>query len=176
MKREIDAILFAAESHSGQFRKDGKTPYINHPVAVMHLLVHTGEISDPEILIAAVLHDVVEDTTVSPFEITDRFGERVSKVVLELTDDKMLTKEERKQQQLLSAHQLSREARLIRICDKICNVYDILYAPPGNWEMGRRKDYLVWAKAVIDKIRGTHAGLEKRFDELFEEGVKFLEE
>lgn len=175
MKQEIDAILFAAESHSGQYRKDGKTPYINHPVAVMHLLAHTGGISDTEVLIAAVLHDVVEDTTVTALEITDRFGERVSKIVLELTDDKLLTKEERKHQQLFSAHQLSHDARLIRICDKICNVYDILYAPPGNWDMRRRIDYLEWAKAVIDKIRGTHPQLEKRFDELFEEGVKFLE-
>jgi GTP diphosphokinase / guanosine-3',5'-bis(diphosphate) 3'-diphosphatase len=175
MNRLIDAILFAAQSHSGQYRKDGKTPYINHPVEVMHLLAHTGNVSDPELLVAAVLHDVVEDTQVTAHEISRRFGERVSKVVLELTDDKMLTKEDRKRLQLHLANHLSADARLIRICDKICNVHDILYAPPDDWDLRRRRDYLEWAKAVVDKIRGTNEELEKQFDELFEEGMKFLE-
>lgn len=176
MKREIDAILFAAESHSGQLRKDGSTPYVNHPLEVMHLLAHAGNVIDEDVLVAAVLHDVVEDTTVTVLEIADRFGARVAKIVSELTDDKSLTKEERKQQQLINADQLSPEARLVRICDKICNVYDILYAPPRNWNIERRIDYLKWSKAVIEKIRGTNAALEKRFDELFLEGMKFLEE
>ncbi|MCX6311741.1 MAG: HD domain-containing protein [Bacteroidetes bacterium] len=173
MKKVIDAILFAAESHAGQFRKDGITPYINHPLEVMHLLIHTGEINDPEILIAAVLHDVVEDTNITIQEITDRFGEKVAKIVLELTDDKSLTKEERKMQQLISAIQLSESAKHIRISDKICNVYDILYAPPGDWGLERRKDYIVWANAVVGKIRGSNEKLEIRFDELIIEGNNF---
>ncbi len=176
MKREIDAILFAAESHSGQLRKDGNTPYVNHPLEVMHLLAHTGNVSDEDILVAAVLHDVIEDTTVTAKEIADRFGERVSKIVVELTDDKSLSKEERKRHQLTGATKLSPDARLVRISDKICNVYDILYAPPRDWSVARRLDYLEWSKAVIGKIRGTNEALEKRFDELFEEGVRFLGE
>jgi guanosine-3',5'-bis(diphosphate) 3'-pyrophosphohydrolase len=176
MKREIDAILFAAESHTGQVRKDGHTPYVNHPLEVMHLLAHAGEISDEDVLVAAVLHDVIEDTTVTAQEISDRFGERVAKIVIELTDDKSLTKEERKKEQLTGAGQLSPEARLVRISDKICNIYDILYAPPLNWGIERRIDYLKWSKAVIEKIRGTNEALEKRFDELFLEGMKFLGE
>ncbi len=176
MKKIIDAILFAAESHAGQLRKDGITPYVNHPLEVMHLLVHTGEINDHEILIAAVLHDVVEDTSVTAQEITERFGENISKIVLELTDDKSLTKDERKKQQLYSADQLSDSAKLVRISDKICNVYDILYAPPGDWGIERRKDYLVWANAVVGKIRGANKNLETRFDELIIEGNRFLGE
>src|SRR5665213_353728 len=125
MKKLIDAILFAAESHSGQLRKDGKTPYVNHPLEVMHLLAHTGEIADQDVLVAAVLHDVIEDTNTTAKEIADRFGERVSKIVVELTDDKFLSKEERKRMQLTTAEKLSHDAKLIRICDKICNVYDI---------------------------------------------------
>jgi guanosine-3',5'-bis(diphosphate) 3'-pyrophosphohydrolase len=175
IEKLVDSILFAAKSHAGQLRKDGKTPYINHPLEVMHLLLHTGKISDSDILIAAVLHDVIEDTNVTAAEIAERFGEHVSKIVLELTDDKTLSKEERKKQQLFSAGQLSDAARLVRICDKICNVYDILYAPPGNWEMSRRRDYLEWANAVVGKIRGINKNLENRFDELIAEGNRFLE-
>lgn len=176
MKLLTDAILFAARSHNGQFRKDGSTPYINHPLEVMHLLAHTAAVTDTEILMAAVLHDVVEDTDVTAEEIKERFGLRVSKIVMELTDDKTQTKEERKRQQLITADLISPSARLIRISDKICNVYDILYAPPGNWPVSRRIDYLNWADAVVDKIRGTNEAMEKRFDLLLAEGRDFLTE
>ncbi|HTF04218.1 MAG TPA: HD domain-containing protein [Bacteroidia bacterium] len=176
MKQLSKAIVFAAQAHAGQHRKDGKTPYINHPLEVMNLVVrHVDNVSE-EILIAAVLHDVVEDTTITSAEIKIMFGARVSKLVAELTDDKLMTKEERKRMQLEDVHRLSPEGKLLRLCDKICNVYDILYAPPGDWEIRRRMDYVRWAKAVVDKIRGTHPVLEKRFDELFVAGVKLLNE
>lgn len=175
MKEVIDAILFAATRHTGQFRKDGVTPYINHPIEVMHLLAFTGNISDPEILMAAVLHDVIEDTDTSADEIAERFGQRVADIVLELTDDISLNKEERKHQQLLGCTGLSDAAKLIRISDKICNVYDILYAPPGDWDMQRRKEYLAWANSVVIKISGTNEGLEKHFEELVIESVRCLE-
>lgn len=174
MKELTDAILFAAKCHAGQFRKDGKIPYINHPLEVMHLLQHSGDVHDHEVLMAAVLHDVVEDTPVTAVQIADHFGKRVSSIVLELTDDKTLSKEERKRLQLLTTETLSPEARIIRISDKICNVHDIIYAPPGNWPVERRIDYLDWAEAVVNKIRGTNETLERRFDGLMKEGRKVL--
>jgi GTP diphosphokinase / guanosine-3',5'-bis(diphosphate) 3'-diphosphatase len=176
MKELTEAILFAAKCHSGQYRKDGRTPYINHPIEVMHLLLHTGNVTSNEILVAAVLHDVVEDTTVTEHELEEKFGKKVAALVSELTDDKHLPKEERKRLQLHTAHLLSPDARVIRISDKICNIYDILYAPPGDWEMPRRMEYLAWADAVVNKIRGTNAALEQRFDELMVEGRRFLGE
>lgn len=174
MKQLSKAIVFAAQCHSGQYRKDGKTPYINHPLEVMNLVVTHVENPGTEMLIAAVLHDVVEDTNVTGSEIKHMFGAHVARLVAELTDDKTLTKEERKRVQLSEVHDLSDEGKLLRLCDKICNVYDILYAPPGDWDMKRRMDYLIWAKAVVDKIRGTHKVLEVRFDELFAAGLKLL--
>jgi guanosine-3',5'-bis(diphosphate) 3'-pyrophosphohydrolase len=175
MKELIDAILFAAGSHAGQLRKDCVTPYINHPIEVMHLLVYTGGIEDPEILMAAVLHDVIEDTSSTAEDIAERFGKKVASIVLELTDDTTLPKEKRKQLQLQHAGKLSQAARLIRISDKICNVYDMLYAPPGDWDIRRRLEYLEWANAVVKKIPGTNQGLESHFEELIQEGFRFLE-
>jgi guanosine-3',5'-bis(diphosphate) 3'-pyrophosphohydrolase len=175
MKELIDAILFAAGSHAGQLRKDCVTPYINHPIEVMHLLVYTGGIEDPEILMAAVLHDVIEDTSSTAEDIAERFGRNVASIVLELTDDVTLPKEKRKQLQLQHAQKLSHAAKLIRISDKICNVYDMLYAPPGDWDMKRRREYLEWANSVVKKIPGTNKGLEAHFEELIEEGFRFLE-
>ena len=175
MKELIDAILYAASSHAGQLRKDSVTPYINHPIEVMHLLVHTGGIEDQEILMAAVLHDVIEDTSVTAEDIAERFGKNVASVVLELTDDVTQPKEERKRLQLKNADKLSHAARLVRISDKICNVYDMLYAPPGNWDIKRRKEYIEWANAVVKKIPGTNKELESHFEELIEEGFRVLE-
>ena len=174
MKQLTKAIVFAAQCHAGQYRKDGKTPYINHPLEVMNLVVSNVENPSTEMLIAAVLHDVVEDTNVTAAEIKHMFGPHVSKLVAELTDDKTLSKEERKRIQLAQVHELSEEGKLLRLCDKICNVYDILYAPPGDWDLIRRMDYIQWAKAVVDKIRGIHPVLEMRFDELHRAGIKLL--
>jgi guanosine-3',5'-bis(diphosphate) 3'-pyrophosphohydrolase len=174
MKQLSKAIVFAAQCHAGQYRKDGKTPYINHPLEVMNLVVSYVEKPHTDVLIAAVLHDIVEDTNVTTAEIKHMFGVNVAKLVAELTDDKTLTKEERKRTQLTQVHTLSEEGKLLRLCDKICNVYDILYAPPGDWDIERRMDYLRWAKSVIDKIRGTHRTLEVRFDELYAAGTKLL--
>ncbi|MGL5889149.1 MAG: HD domain-containing protein [Bacteroidia bacterium] len=164
MKLLTDAILFAASSHTGQFRKDGTTPYINHPLQVMHHLVYVAEIQDEEMLCAAVLHDVVEDTDVTVPQIEQRFTKRISTIVEELTDDKHLGKSERKLHQIENAHTLSGEARLIRISDKICNVHDMYMAPPHNWSITERLNYVTWALAVVERIRGTHDKLEKSFD------------
>lgn len=168
------AIVFAAQSHAGQYRKDGKTPYINHPLEVMNLVVTHVDRPQTDVLIAAVLHDVVEDTNVTSAEIKHMFGGHVARLVEELTDDKTLSKEERKRIQLQDVHTLSPEGKLLRLCDKICNVYDILYAPPGDWDTRRRLDYIKWARAVVDRIRGTNTILEKRFDELYEAGMRLL--
>lgn len=175
MKDVIDAVLFAATCHAGQFRKDGVTPYINHPIEVMHFLAFAGNVTDKEILMAAVLHDVIEDTNTTAEEIAERFGKNVASIVLELTDDISLSKEERKYQQLMSCENLSYGAKLIRISDKICNVYDILYAPPGDWDMNRRRKYLAWASSVVMRIEGTNEGLETQFEELVVEGLRCLE-
>lgn len=174
MKQLAKAIVFAAQCHAGQYRKDGKTPYINHPLEVMNLVVSNVENASTEMLIAAVLHDVVEDTNVTSAEIKHMFGAQVAQIVAEVTDDKTLSKEERKRIQLAEVHTLSDEGKLLRLCDKICNVYDILYAPPGDWDMIRRMDYIQWSKAVVDKIRGIHKVLEVRFDELYAAGMKLL--
>ncbi|MCC7410822.1 MAG: phosphohydrolase, partial [Gammaproteobacteria bacterium] len=59
------------------------------------------------------------------------------------------------------------EARLVKLADKICNLRDMTDAPPSDWDLGRRREYFDWARAVIDRVRGTHAGLERLFDAAF---------
>jgi len=173
MKKFAEALVFAANCHSGQFRKDGRTPYINHPLEVMQLLAEAGE-TDEDVLSAAVLHDVIEDTSTTPEEIEERFGKRVCAIVLELTDDKRLKKHERKRIQLETAESISAEARRIRLCDKICNVRDIVHKAPRGWDQRRRLEYVEWAAGLAKRLRGCHAELENVLAKELEDALKEL--
>ena len=88
MSKLIDnAIIFAAEKHSGKTRKFGTTPYIVHPMEVAAVIASITD--DEEVIAAGLLHDTVEDTHTLPGEIKEKFGERVYELVLSETEDKM---------------------------------------------------------------------------------------
>lgn len=163
MELVLQAAAFAAEKHRTQRRKDVETPYINHPIQLAYILVQAN-IEDPVVLAAALLHDTVEDTKTTLDEIEIVFGYEIARIVAECSDDKAKTKLERKQAQIDHAAKLSLKARLVKIADKIANVSDIEGAPPAGWSLERKREYFDWAKAVVDKMRGTNALLEKRFD------------
>lgn len=86
MKLLDEAIRFAAERHAGQVR-DGNDPlpYIVHPVEVVANLRHIGGVTDPELLAAAALHDVLEETATKEAELTKLFGNRVCELVMAVT-------------------------------------------------------------------------------------------
>lgn len=161
----LNALSFAAHKHRDQRRKDDHgSPYINHPIAVARVLCEEASVSDPRILCAALLHDTVEDTDTSPEELEAEFGPDIRDVVMEVTDDKRLPKTERKRLQIERAAGVSHAAKLIKLADKICNLRDVVDAPPVNWELERRQAYFDWARKVVERVRGTHAGLESLFD------------
>jgi GTP diphosphokinase / guanosine-3',5'-bis(diphosphate) 3'-diphosphatase len=161
----VRAYRFAEERHTGQTRKDAlATPYIQHPVAVSCLLMDVGGIVDVDILAAALLHDVIEDTITSAIEIERLFGPKITRIVQEVSDDKRLPKMARKYLQVRGAPFLSNEARQVKLGDKICNLLDILESPPKGWLLDRKIQYFEWAKAVIDGLRGSNASLEHHFD------------
>lgn len=165
----IEAASFAAKRHRQQKRKgaDGE-PYINHPLEVANLLANVGKVEDTEVLIAALLHDTIEDTGTTKEEIARMFGENVSKMVLEVTDDKSLPKPARKQRQIEHAPHLSPGAKLIKLGDKISNITDILNNPPHDWTLERKCEYIAWGENVVAGLRGANAKLEKHFDEIAE--------
>lgn len=160
----LKAVHFAAEKHREQRRKDAeKTPYINHPIGVAETLRHFG-IDDVGLLVVALLHDVLEDTGASPGEIAEGFGMDVLAVVQEVTDDKSLPKETRKDLQVERAAHLSESARLVRLADKICNLQDMAKSPPVDWSVERCLKYVDWCEAVVGNMEKTHSGLETRFE------------
>lgn len=164
----VDALAFAAERHSQQRRKDAAaSPYINHPIAVMRVLAIEAGIEDDVVLCAALLHDTIEDTATTELELAQRFGACVTAIVRALTDDKSLPKQERKERQVRHAPDLSREAALVKLADKICNLRDVAHSPPRDWSLERRREYFDWARRVVDGLRGVHPALEASFDRAF---------
>jgi len=161
----FSALRFAAERHRSQTRKDAQaSPYINHPIQLCEVLTAEAGVDDPVVLMAALLHDTVEDTETSYSDLLQQFGVEVADVVMEVTDDTSLPKEQRKRRQIDMASQLSKRAKLVKLADKICNVRDIAEHPPHWWPLDRRREYCDWAKAVVDQMRGTHPPLEALFD------------
>ncbi|WP_164102605.1 HD domain-containing protein [Candidatus Laterigemmans baculatus] len=164
------AASFAAQAHSGQRRKDAdQSPYINHPLAVAQLLTEVGGVQDLELLIAALLHDTVEDTEVSLEEIAERFGERVRDLVAEVTDDKSLPKQQRKRLQVEHAPQLSAGAKQLKIADKISNLRDLSSTSPAGWSLERKRQYVDWGEQVVAGCRGINVALEQQFDQTVQE-------
>lgn len=163
----LRAATFAAEKHTKQRRKDeDASPYINHPLALASVLANEGGVTDVDVLCAALLHDTIEDTKTTFAELQCEFGDRIARIVFEVTDDKSLSKEERKRLQVERAAQASADAKLVKLADKICNLRDLLARPPADWSDTRKREYFEWAARVIAGVRGTNVRLEAVFDEL----------
>src|SRR6266567_8802688 len=95
-----EAADLAAHRHNGMARKGrGNEPYINHLAEVANLLATATEGADAELVAAGWLHDTIEDTDTTREELAQKFGERVAALVVEVTDDMSLPKEERRQKQ-----------------------------------------------------------------------------
>jgi (p)ppGpp synthase/HD superfamily hydrolase len=164
-ERLLAAVKFAADQHKAQRRKGAdETPYINHPIEVAESLVRVGGVADEAVILAALLHDTVEDTGASPETIEQMFGEQVRGIVDEVTDDKSLPKQERKQKQIEHAPHLSAGAKQLKLADKISNIRDVAEHPPDGWSLERRLEYLQWAEDVAVGLRGVNPALDEAFD------------
>ena len=179
LRNDLDSFLkalnFSAQKHRHQKRKDSPgSPYINHPIEVANILWTIGKVEDITTIIAAILHDTLEDTDATPEDIRTAFGNEVLHLVMELSDNNNLPRQERKKNQIIHAPLLSPRAKLIKLADKICNVHDVAFRPPDGWPRQRRIEYLQWAQAVIDGLRGTNETLENHFDETLATAEKKL--
>ena len=170
----LRAIHFAAEQHRDHRRK-GKTgaPYINHPITVAEQLSRAGEQDNIDLLMAAVLHDVIEDTETTQEEMEALFGKSVTAIVMEVTDDKSLDEKERKRLVVQQIAGKSREARLLKLSDMIANIYDVIHHPP-NWSRDRKHRYFDWCEQVAREIEGIHPALERQFRILIGDGRRKL--
>lgn len=163
------AYHFAALKHVHQRRKgELAEPYMNHLIEVAELVAGATDGADLDLVIAAVLHDVVEDQGVALAELAAVFGQRVADFVDEVTDDKTLPKAERKRLQVVHAASATVGAKTIKLADKTSNLRALASSPPTGWDATRRTEYVAWAGKVIDQCRGVNAELERLFDDAAE--------
>ncbi len=171
----LKALKFAAQKHRQQRRKDQEaSPYINHPIEVAELLWRTGGVRDMVTIVGALLHDILEDTNATPEEIAELCGTEVLALVQEVTDDKSLPKQQRKQLQIERAPHKSIRAKQLKLADKTCNVYDITHSPPQSWSLQRRQAYLDWSEQVVAQLRGVNPALEAHYDRILAEARQAL--
>lgn len=172
MKQWI-AVLKAADAaarwHVHQKRKGAaQEPYINHLLEVASLVADATDGKDPDLVIAALLHDAIEDQEVPREMIAEVFGEDVASLVDEVTDDKSLEKGERKRLQVAHASKKSDRAKIIKLADKTSNLRTISASPSPEWSVKRRLEYVAWARQVAEGLRGVNARLEAEFDKAAE--------
>jgi len=136
VNRIIEAAQFADKAHRGQFRKYEKVPYIVHPMRVAGL-VTAHEKATEDVIVAAWIHDVVEDTDHTFEDIFQKFGMRVARIVAELTkaDDPEFKARPRRERKRMEADKLGKaswEARFIKLADRLDNLRDLELgdAPP----------------------------------------------
>jgi GTP diphosphokinase / guanosine-3',5'-bis(diphosphate) 3'-diphosphatase len=164
----LEAAWFAAEKHAFQRRKGAAAePYINHLLEVAHLIATALSKPDPNLLIAGLLHDVIEDTSVTREELVQKFDADVVGLVAEVTDDKSLPKAERKRLQVVHAATISPRAQMIKLADKISNLRAMLESPPAGWSWERRKEYFLWARQVVDGLSQPDPVLKAEFDRTY---------
>lgn len=169
----IYAIEFAAEKHKFQRRKGYlKIPYINHPLKVCKLIVEAGE-TDNTLLLAAILHDTIEDTNTTEHELIDCFGREITGIVLEVTDNMNLPENERKELQVINAFKLSRNAKIIKIADKIANINDILIYPI-LWTKIKKRKYVNWSMKVYEGCRGQNIYLDNLFETIYIKAIETI--
>jgi guanosine-3',5'-bis(diphosphate) 3'-pyrophosphohydrolase len=162
----LKAADAAARWHVHQRRKGAaKEPYINHLLEVATLVAEATEGKDPNLVIAALLHDAIEDCEVPYKLIGETFGADVAELVAEVTDDKTLEKGERKKRQVETAHKKSARAKMLKLADKTSNLRALVSSPAPDWSVRRRIEYIDWARKVVDSLRGINVHLEKQFDD-----------
>lgn len=121
-----EAYLFAKNAHKGQTRIDG-TPYINHPMKVADYVTKYKKSKNIDDLInSAYLHDTIEDTSVTYYDICKKFGATVASLVLELTTDEDMKRELGKTKYLeIKMKNMSSWALVIKLCDRLSNICDL---------------------------------------------------
>lgn len=160
----LEAACFAAQRHASQRRKGTEhEPYINHLLEVAALLAEGTDPVDVNLVVAGLLHDVIEDTSTTREEVLRRFGEDVASLVMEVTDDKSLPKHVRKDLQVQRAPLKSARAQKLKAADKISNLRSLIASPPTDWNAERRAEYLNWARRVIDGCGSLDGFLKEEF-------------
>lgn len=157
-----EAAQFAARVHDGKMRKGTMAPYIVHPLETA--VIVSGMTDDEEVITAALLHDVIEDTGVTYETLVEQFGRRVADLVQAESEDKTKSWQERKQATITHLSNASREVKIICLGDKLSNLRstaaDALIKGEAVWQKFREKDKRLhewYYRGVLEDLRELEA-------------------
>jgi len=156
MENSADIVLgakkFAHEKHKNQKTRNMTSPYSDHLEGVVSRLKNLG-ITDKNILCAAWLHDVIEDTDAGFDQINERFGREIAVTVLSLTKDHNLSKKDRETQYIKQLRDATLQAKIIKLCDIADNLKDLLNAPISQTQKNKQvKKILHYLRVIKNDI------------------------
>jgi guanosine-3',5'-bis(diphosphate) 3'-pyrophosphohydrolase len=165
----LEAVSFAARAHSGQLRKDGRTPYVSHVFRVCLVLRDVFGVTDRRALTAAVLHDTVEDTTTDFDDVAERFGAEVAAWVATLSKDKRLPFEEREEAYCRDLTAAAWQVQVCKLADLFDNLLDSAYLSPEKRPeaLGKKRRYLEALRAGLKpEAEAAWQTVARLFDEI----------
>ncbi len=158
----LSAVVFAAEKHKAQTKIDGKnTPYVIHPLEVASYIMSVGHVYSKDVLVAALLHDVMDDTGATYEEISSIYGQQVTSYVREMTTKKDIPLKEQKKEQIMKAFHQTPNVAIIKFSDKLSNLGTLARNPPSSWTRDRIDRYFQWAQSVIENLPEANMPLKK---------------
>ena len=147
----ISAITFAFFKYGELKRKSQNLPYVVHPIRITAILRAAGfnENDNEEMMIAALFHDLIEDTETPIIEIETQFGTKIASIVMELTKPEKGNKDE----WLKTFERASKEAKIIKMADRLDNLIDMT---SESWKVKKLKSYAEQAKVILEKCGSVH--------------------
>lgn len=158
-RRYAEAVLYAMRKHADQTRRDG-TPYIAHPLRVAESLRSIGGITDMDVILAGLLHDLIEDTDCEWQDLASRFGERVADLVAILSGDMRLPKPARRREVVERIRTAPPEAKAVRLADRLDNLTDM-----KGFSASRRQEYIQGSWLILEACRGANPPLEQALEQ-----------
>lgn len=126
----LEAVAFAARAHKHQVRKDHQTPYVSHVLRVCLIVRHVFSIDDPQALMAAALHDTIEDTNTDFDDLEEKFGSEVASWVGILSKDKRMQDQEREQDYMAALATAPWQVKVCKLADIFDNLVDSAHTSP----------------------------------------------
>jgi len=157
-RRYAEAVLFTVRKHATQTRRDG-SPYVAHPLRVAESLRSIGGIEDMNVILAGLMHDLIEDTECEWATIAKRFGEPVADLVAILSGDMRLPKVQRREEVVDRIRAAPTEAKAVRLADRLDNLADM-----KGFSESRRKEYIRDSWKILEACAGANPGLEKALE------------
>lgn len=151
-----EAVNYAARAHRSQLRKDGKTPYVAHVVRCAMTVSWVFGCDDKLAILAAILHDTIEDTTTDYDDIAERFGVGVADCVAALTKNMAmpeLPREREYDQRIASGPWQARLVKLADVYENLCDLGDM----PAEQRAKKTSDALDRARRALKLAQGERA-------------------